>query len=548
MSGNSTDVPLNGAVQVNEIYAGGDLRAGANGTRLHITLSELLGGVLFDRQYTILNASGTTLQLTSAQVAEASPTEIISFGTYRDPITLSEGFFVVKLGPDGTWISGAAYKWSVPGVTDLAFRGIFDAGLSGYFLVGEARYSGPGGTGISAMAAHFDASGANVWAKIYPSIPGDVSRGADVEFFNLTELYMVGTITSNGSTHPDGFMLRLNPATGMPMGPINRYGGSDTDEFFTGITSSTSTTVGGTTGLLISGSSNARVAFPQNFDSWLVKLSTSGVILASFLYDYSPTANLDNYGEDVLERRHPLSGVYSIFLGGHVTGGAFGGQDMHVVKTNNSFTSTGNWTYGTSSNEYAIRLLKQDFVPVGTSSGLKIVGTIEYAPGVHYSALYKTYFNGVTFCNRGQSVPNTFGGPIARSTGQCSGILNLSPETIVLGTYSVASSYIICWGFSIPGGSNAKNEESADSPNDEVRIYSLPGTRDLSAIQIESSMEGTAEVSVTDLRGAVIFRAQIELNEGVNSLPSQAALPAGVVVVKVITDEGGVWSEKVLIF
>jgi hypothetical protein len=357
----------------------------------------------------------------------------------------------------------------------------------------------------------------------------------------------VGSYRTAAGALADGFMFRADPATGNPLNGL-RYGTNNTEDYFTGITTSTSIALGGVTGLMISGSSNSRAVIPANMDCWGMKINNAGGVLGSRLYDYSPTANRDNYSHDVIERRNSV-GVPTYFYTGYVRGGIFGNNDVHVVKTDDLMASTGNYTYGTPLSEIGEMSTANNNLGIGGFAGLGIYSTVSQGAPDRDFLLVKTYFNGVTQCNSSLNPPNTNNGPGILADLAVTPVNSVGLVGSVFTGPSAANNILVCNNFTVGGGSNAKTAEGDDANAQDfnIDINAVSGVSNLSAITLSATESVNATVEVVNLLGATLFRSEMKLNEGNNTLPGTGDLATGIVVVRVIAENGMVFTKKVLI-
>lgn len=526
----------------------GHLMAGVNGTTLQVVRTDVAGVPAFNNYYTI-NIGAMALNLTSVQITERSATSMILIGTFQDPASLAEGFFFLDLNAAGALNNLTCWRWTGPGVTAMTVQGMFNSGNARFYVVGSATYTAGGATSIVPVGAAFDAAGANIWARLYPTFVNTTMRAGDVELYAPDgRLYMVGFHTAAGAGFSDAFMVPLDPANGNPLTPVNLYGGPNTNESFSGVTTCNSVTAGGQVGLLMGGSSNIRAAVPQNYDGWILKANGNGTVLASNLYDYSPVANADNFGVDIVERRTP-AGAYTYFLGGWVIGGFYGANDMHVVKTNDVFTSIGNYTYGSALVETLEQLTVNNATGIGAFAGLGVYGTQTTSAANRDFLLAKTYFNGVTQCNWSSHPVNTTPGPGFYTTTTIDVINSVGSMVVTLSAPTAVAFGTHCNAISVAGGSNAKTAEGSDEALADfmLEIQALSGVSNLSAITVTATESVKATVEVTSITGQQLYRGEMDLNHSGTQLPNTGELPAGVLVVKVVAGNGIAVTKKVLL-
>ena len=348
----------------------------------------------------------------------------------------------------------------------------------------------------------------------------------------------------------DAVAFAVDATTGTPASLASRYGTNNTSETFSGITTCNSTVLGGVTGLMVSGTSDARPTTPQNTDIWGVKLDVGLNVLGSKLYDYSPFADRYNTGNDVVERFWPTS-QYTYFFTGSVRGGSIGLNDINVIKTDASLNSVGNFTYGTpTNNEFGE--MAQVRSGMGVQNGLIVFGSETNSGTNRDFVMAKSYFNGPIICNASQGTPlNTNPGPGFLSSFQYGRFNSVSGSPASLIVLPTVPFFTYCITNFVGGGSNFKtteNEEELSAEFEEelqVNISYSCCERSLSAVSLESNQPSKAEVLVTDLLGKVIYRGTQYLQQGAIKLPEAGELAGGIILVSVTTETGMVFMKKI---
>lgn len=551
----ATDAKCMSAVSMDPGFLGlGTLMAGVNGTKLIITHTDAFGVVVCNQEHFFGNLANTPMTLTSAQIAESNMAEIVVIGTFIEPASLVEGVFFARFDAMCNLIAVNFFNWAIP-LTALRLDGLYGSGTGQFYVAGQAYYNGAVGfPGTYPIALAFNSAGVNQWARVYTmgSVAGMVVQAADIEFYapNNT-LYMAGMYRTSNVAESDAFVLNLNAGTGAWIAGW-RYGvtGLNRNDSFSGITTCNSTKLGGVTGLIVCGATNSMNGV--HYDGWGLKINATGGILTTRVYDYAPIANQNNFFNDVMERVTQLAApTYTYFFTGWVIGGAIGLDDAHVVKTNEVLGMPNHYTYGTVGlNEQGEFIAKQDPSLGAGGNGMYVFSTSHTAPGNRDFMLVGAYYNGVTHtgCPEVQAVTNSPVGPPLLADLYAQELDSLIPTSGVdLPPYSVAANIICPDSGAVPGGSNGKMFSEAQLAAEMIRIEAASGVRNLSAISIHSTNSGMANVTVTAITGQILFRAEMKLEEGANSLPTTGDIPAGIVIVSVTTQQGNSIVRKVLL-
>jgi hypothetical protein len=556
--GDLSDVPLQCGTNTPLITGipilSGHAMAGSEGARLHVVRTNNAGIPFFNQYYTITGPTGGIVKITSVQITEANSTTLVLIGSFSD--AGNEGLFFLSLNPAGGLITLRTYLWTSGVVTNLRVNGMFNAGGTRFFVAGKTQVLVGGINTVIPIAASFSLAGASNWGFMYyPGLGGIQMEGADIEFFTgggVSQLYMVGSF--RGPALTDGFVFSIDPSLGGPTSLVSLYGTFNTNESFSGVTTCNSTTLGGVTGLMISGTSNARPTVPANLDIWGIKIDPAFNVLGSQLYDYSHFPNRDNFANDVVERRR-APGIFTYFFTGTVKGGFFGLNDINVVKTNDLLVSTlpfGNFTYGTSAlNESGEMATVKSLT--GINGGLIVFGTAATSPLNRDFIMEKSYFSGHNTCNSRVDLPNTNPGPGLLNTFQIGQINSLVGIVSTLTILPTLPNFTYCFSPSLPAWTGASNLKTTDDEEiDEFAelafdIHAISGVNNLSAITLSPTESVNATVEVVNLLGETLFHSEMKLGEGNNTLPNTGDLATGILVVRVITENGVVFSQKVLI-
>lgn len=543
-------VPLTGGVSTYPALLGnGTLQTGWAGAQVQVTLTDAFGNWTINNIYELRTGAGVPMPVKSAVIAESNTPGIMVFGTYIDPGSQLEGIFCLMINGAGVITGTTFHQWAGPIVSQMEFKKVFGTGGATFFAVGKGYVGGPA-PGDVVMVVRFNVAGGVVWSGTYRETgTAAYLQGEDGEVFVVNgDLYVVGSYESVPGAPKDGFVLQLSAATGAYINGIRVGGlliGGPDDGIFTSVTTYRPTpNFNG--GLLVGGYSDSRAG--ANYDAWGVKIRPNLTVFQSQLYDYAAIPNQNNYCYDVLERKTP-AGPYTYFFAGTVAGGSMGLDDIHVVKTDDNMASLMHFTYGTAMlNEEGAYICDQDPAnPVG-SPGLFVLGTgVQSAVDEDFLAI-GAYYNGITACNAAFANAAQFLGPslVNNLPSQRMGTLNPVNATAVY--IQCVTDLTICSAGAVGGGSNAKRAEGENLESEvALDLSAVAGLRDLSAICIESSEAVNAEVVVTDLLGAELYRAVLSLRSGKNPLPSAAVVSAGILVVKVTTEAGLMRAEKLLI-
>jgi hypothetical protein len=235
-----------------------------------------------------------------------------------------------------------------------------------------------------------------VWARTY-EVDSGTNSGEPEQAFDLienqatNELLVVGQRHVCQSTSDDGYIMHLDPATGLP-GPLTDfYGNSSDPDSFQSIDRAAAQD-----GFYVCGWSGQSTTIR---DHWVLKFdNTNNPPSWSTLIDYfQPSTSgwgADNPGIDLIERVN-TSGIPEIYSMGRTDVGELGGTDIEIYKID---AAVGNvldqYTHGNFRNDYPSNIHMHNTGAV--EDGLGVYSMREHASLNFDLMMHKSYFNGIS--------------------------------------------------------------------------------------------------------------------------------------------------------
>jgi hypothetical protein len=267
--------------------------------------------------------------------------------------------------------------------------------------------------------------------------------------------------------------------------------------------------------------------------------------MLSNTYDYGMMPGTYNKCNDAIQRFNTF-GQDEYYLTGFASPGIFGSNDVMVTKIDQFGNPVAGeeFTYGGPGYDEG-RSLDQDNVGApGPPAGLSIYGTSDMTTGQPDLYLVKAYFNGLSGCNEAFSTSiqapffffNFYPEPVLGVT--------INPASNLMQGYSPMFDNTLCFSPTIFGGSNARVApgEAAETPTDDATLI-MPnpanaGIKDVK-LQVQSTVEGPANIQIYDMQGKQYYNQQHMLNKGLNKLPidiSIVNMAPGLYTVKILGD------------
>ncbi len=484
----------------------------------------ILGAPNFNNEYVITSPiSGNAVSISSAKVFELENGSGFGVvGLYRDNLLPQPGIFYLQLDPMGNALTIYDYT---PNSGIIAWYSLLNVGAVSKSPGTDDLYI-TGGTESSAAANFLYAlkintmTGTILWSSFYdivqPNSPKKESAADIIESpympLGQTEVIIVGSGYDVTSTSIDGFLIRLNANTGIPMvGWANYYGTTATSEKFSSIDIASST-AGGSDGFIIGGTA-------AGGDFWLIKVDPTGSTIWSHVYDNSLLPGNSDECHDVKERLN-TSGNYEYYACG-TTGNISGSSDIMVIKTDDlgNGVANGEFTYNSGIGVVDMGYALDQYNGTG-ADGLSIYGiSFNGSIGLADQYLIKAYFNGKSGCNESFSTPNAQLGADWYSETTLDYFDNFSVSTM-LSTQGSVSDFNLCYRRRIIGGSNALVAPDEPKGDKEAKVSPNPiaqGTQ-YAALEVEIEQPTTAQVSVYDMLGRSYYAQTFTLVKGKNNL------------------------------
>lgn len=252
--------------------------------------------------------------------------------------------------------------------------------------------------------------GALIWSRIYrldysvttnTDIPNDIVESLQMRNGTF-EVIVVGEHYKKPGGVSDGFLLRIDNASGNMINPIQFYGTAASNEGFTCVKTAANPMVDPTgAGYVIGGFVNSAVGAR---DFWLVGVNQAGIVSWVNTFDYNNAAGSVNndYCKDLIERQN--AGAYEYYVAGYTDNGVFGSEDAMVIHAdqNGNMFPNGQYTYGTLDLQRCVRI-DEDQTP--GNAGISLYGTSFRVPqpppplGGLDAWIVKANYNGTTACD-----------------------------------------------------------------------------------------------------------------------------------------------------
>lgn len=352
-------------------------------------------------------------------------------------------------------------------------------------------------------------SGNIVWARTYEVDPG-TNSGEPEQAFDLIENQATGELLVVGqrhvcmSTSDDGFIMRLDPATGLLSGPLTDFYGNSTDpDSFQSIDRAAAQD-----GFYICGWSGSSTTVR---DHWVLKFdNTNDQPSWSTLIDYyQPSTNswgADNVGIDLLERVN-TSNIPEIYTMGRTAVGELGGTDIEIYKVDAATGAVLNqYTHGNFRNDYPANIHMHN---TGTTEdGLAIYSMREHASLNFDLMIHKSYFSGQsptptnTQCDNDIIQRGETQGPVWLYDIKSREIDEFFMTQNELRYIDTLRDVENCHATSIPGGSNALmiNNQMEASLNTQL----LQTLENNAVLVVQSDNEQTLTTELRSIDGSIL--------------------------------------------
>lgn len=347
-----------------------------------------------------------------------------------------------------------------------------------------------------------------VWARTY-EVDSGTNSGEPEQAFDLIENQATGELLVVGqrhvclSTSDDGYIMHLDPATGLP-GPLTDfYGNSSDPDSFQSIDRAAAQD-----GFYVCGWSGQTTT---TRDHWVLKFdNTSDPPLWSTLIDYfQPSTSgwgADNPGIDLIERVN-TSGIPEIYSMGRTAVGELGGTDIEIYKVDAGLgVVLDQYTHGNFKNDYPANIHMHNTGAV--EDGLGVYSMREHNSSNFDLMMHKSYFNGIS--------PTTTGSQCDYDIVQRGE--NQGPNWLYeIKSYNIDEFYMIqnelryidtlrdlenCHEISITGGSNALmlNNEMGSSAN----IQLAQTVENNAILTVEAEIDQAFSTDLRDAGGSII--------------------------------------------
>jgi hypothetical protein len=507
------------------------------------------GGPYFQRDYTLLNSSGAYLIPEDAQVYELQNGSGFGVvGKYTDP-TLSNpntGVYYLRLDPAGNPIAvynypanaGGGYAYfnveEVGGITESVSHGILDE----LFIVGTVQ--GDNGDYLP-FALKVDVNnGSLFWSHIYnimqdPNPYGD-AWGKDIADCLLPHPHVsfVGSVynTTQSPNSTDGYIQHIDRWSGMPVHPCIFFGTPTSEDHWNSINSTAGPAAPPPPfphGYILGGGTDVN----GSMDYWALRMDPIVGTFWSSTFDYGGTSGNVDDCSDIVERLN-TSNNYEYYATGYTDNGTIGGFDMVDVKINTVGAGVGEYTYGSTGDEYGVSLDYFTSAGGGNPDGLSSYGVWDGTPTLGGTDMYhvKSYFSGQSGCNESLAAAYDIPGPGPGLHIPSDIIADFSNDNLIV-SFLPLSDLQLCYATSIGGGSNAfvapaPTDEHATTPNGlgelatrSILIEPNPSEKGEGTVKLKvlSDFTGESDVVIYDMMGREYYTGKFILTKGVNYLP-----------------------------
>lgn len=456
---------------------------------------------------------GRVLELSSNNFGIAGTASVSSGGVRYEYI------YYIETDTNGA-VVGSPVLYNATGCSTYKLNGMAPGSGSTVYLTGYAVESSTGEQQTFVLKINYN--GSLVWSHTYDidATVASADAGNDIlENAADTSLYVVGKTNYNGSD--DGTMMRLNPATGVPLWE-DLYGNTTSAESFSTIVKSNDASFN--YGYILGGSTDAG----GNTDGWLLRLAGNLSTSWSDMYDYN-SSSVTNYFSDVLERVDSM-GNYQIYAGGTTASGLGGSADMEVDKVSASGASISQYTYGDANGESLVSIDKNEAgsVPGLSMFGYRSAGLL----GSSDLTIYKSYFNGVTQCDYYIDTITEASGPAFLTYYYPDTVHTFTSYSTIV-TVGAGQNKTWCSANSVSGGSN-RMIASRPASQPELNIYNAEEQNNYLVV-IGKAAQGNARITVTDMYGRVLYAKDAAVQQGDNRIPvnlNGAGLSQGVYIIQ----------------
>lgn len=358
--------------------------------------SGLVPATMFNNRYKMydspaLNVNYNVLQSVAVEL-DANTYGVVGTCDKIDPTNPAQGaIYFTRFALNGTVLSSFTYQVTLPALTyDIRGARLSPNGTALYVagMVTEAAQS------YAVVMKLNIATSAIIWARSYmvdPSVAsGEPECAFDlVENTVINELLVVGFRHVCTNTSDDGWMMRLDPTNGNPVGNTQFFGDPNASDKFTSIE-----LMDNGNGFYIGGWSG--ITTGSDPDNWTLSFDNNFNINWSTVHDYDNSV-VPNYGYDIREYTDADGGVV-LFSQGYTDAGRFGQSDIEVYEIN-----TGNGaamsqiTYGTSRREYGYSMDRN--MGPGGGPGIAVYGQRDDVTTSNDLIVTKAMFDGSTPCN-----------------------------------------------------------------------------------------------------------------------------------------------------
>ncbi len=340
-----------------------------------------------------------------------------------------------------------------------------------------------------------------VWARTY-EVDSGTNSGEPEQAFDLIENQATGELLVVGqrhvclSTSDDGYIMHLDPATGLP-GPLTDFYGNTSDpDSFQSIDRAAAQD-----GFYVCGWSGQTTTIR---DHWVLKFdNTNNPPIWSTLIDYfQPSTSgwgADNPGIDLIERVN-TSGIPEIYSMGRTAAGELGGTDIEIYKVDATIGNVlDQYTHGNFRNDYPSNIHMQNTGAV--DDGLGVYSMREHASLNFDLMIHKSYFNGISPTPTGSQCDYDI---VQRGETPGPGWLYEIKSREIDEFYMVQNElrYIDtlrdlenCHASSIPGGSNALMLNNQMDPSLDLQLLQTVESNPILMVQADD-----VQTITTDLR------------------------------------------------
>ncbi|MBS1772631.1 MAG: T9SS type A sorting domain-containing protein [Bacteroidetes bacterium] len=400
------------------------------------------GGTFFNNEYQLndaLTILAPTLKIQEVHSVENSALQTFATaGSYINgqvPAGGYQGVFYAELNADGT-MSPNIKRYTIPGLTstygNLHVQKIITSlqNQNEYYICGYMTENNTGNNRV--FVIKIDNTGTMIWNCMYPMVniagtsetPYDIVESSYPNSNGIFEVIVVGKRTLptiGGGLNDDAFLLRINSTNGNPINNVQFYGTVLSNESFTCIKSSYNPNVASNQhGYVIGGNINDSRGNTKT-DFWFVAVDQTGTVSWTKKYNYNGgTGANEDHCNDIIEHYDLINRVYEYYLAGYTDNGAFGSEDIFVIKTDDWGNGVGNgqFTYGTAGDQRCIRIDYTD----NNADGLSLFGYTYRTPqpspplGGFDNWLIKAHFDGTAPCDYDLMDPGSATGPGYRNS------------------------------------------------------------------------------------------------------------------------------------